>query len=101
MFLYSFGGHIFILLCMNGKFWGVTDIVIFTLLGSSYFLISINILFFFLSLRLFGAAPMAYRGSQARGLVGVVATGLHQSHSNSGSEPCLRPTPQLTATPDP
>ena len=46
------------------------------------------------------AAPTAYGGSQARGLIGAVATGLRQSHSNAGSEPCLQPTPQLTATPD-
>ena len=46
------------------------------------------------------AAPAAYGGSQARGLIGAVATGLRQSHSNVGSEPCLQPTPQLTATPD-
>ena len=30
----------------------------------------------------------------------AVATGLRQSHSNAGSEPRLRPTPQLMATPD-
>ena len=47
------------------------------------------------------AAPVAYGGSQARGLIGAVATGLRQSHSNAGSEPRLQPTPQLTATPDP
>ena len=47
------------------------------------------------------AAPAAYGGSQARGLIGAVATGLRQSHSNAGSEPRLQPTPQLTATPDP
>ena len=47
------------------------------------------------------AAPEAFGGSQARGLIGAVATGLLQSHSNTGSEPHLRPTPQLTATPDP
>ena len=29
------------------------------------------------------------------------ATGLHPSHSNVGSEPHLRPTPQLLAMPDP
>ena len=40
--------------------------------------------FFFLM-----AAPVAYGSSQARG------------HSKEGSEPRLRPTPQLTATPDP
>ena len=41
---------------------------------------------------------MAHGGSQARGLIGAVATGLRQSHSNAGSEPRLQPTPQLTAT---
>ena len=46
------------------------------------------------------AAPAAYGGSQARGLIGAVATGLRQSHSNAGSEPRLQPTPQLTAMPD-
>jgi len=46
------------------------------------------------------AAPAAYGGSQARGLIGAVATGLRQSHSNTGSKPRLQPTPQLTATPD-
>ena len=44
------------------------------------------------------AAPAAYGDSQARGPNGAVATGLSQSHSNTGSEPRLQPTPQLTAT---
>ena len=48
-----------------------------------------------------GAAPSAYGGSQARGRIRDVATGLRQSHSNAGSEPHLQPTPQLKATPDP
>jgi len=47
------------------------------------------------------AAPAAYGGSQARGRIGAVATGLRQSHSNAGSEPRLQPTPQLPATQDP
>ena len=47
------------------------------------------------------AAPAAYGGSQARGPIGAVATGLRHSHSNTKSELCLQPTPQLTATPDP
>ena len=47
------------------------------------------------------AAPAAYGGSQAKGLIGVVATGLCQSHSHTGSEAHLQPTPQLMATPDP
>ena len=46
------------------------------------------------------AVPAAYGGFQARGLIGAVASDLHQSHSNSGSKPRLRPTPQLKATPD-
>ena len=54
---------------------------------------------FFLSF--FRAAPMACGGSRARGLIGAVAAGLHQSHSHTRSEPRLRPIPQLTATPDP
>ena len=57
-------------------------------------------LFFFWSFCLLRATPAAYGGSQARGLIGAVATGLRQSHSNVGSEPRLQPTPQLTATPD-
>jgi len=47
------------------------------------------------------AAPGAYGGSQARGWIGAVATGLCQSHSNTGSKPHLRSIPQLRATPDP
>ena len=54
--------------------------------------------FFFL---LFMATPLAYGGSQARGQIGAVATGLYHSHSNARSKLCLRPTPQLTQTPDP
>ena len=47
------------------------------------------------------AAAAAYGGSQAKGLIGAVAAGLCHSHSNARSEPRLRPTPQLTATPEP
>ena len=57
--------------------------------------------FFFCLFAISWAAPMAYGGFQARGPIRAVATGLHQSHSNMGSEPRLRATPQLTATPDP
>ena len=52
--------------------------------------------FFFFLCR---AIPKAYGSSQARGRIGATAAGLH--HSNSGFEPCLRPTPQLTGMPDP
>ena len=54
----------------------------------------------FLLLLLFRAAPVAFGGSQARGPIRAVATSLYHSHSNRGSEPCLQPTPQLTATLD-
>ena len=47
------------------------------------------------------AVPVAYGGSQARGLIQAVDASLSQSHSNAGSELHLQPTPQLTATPDP
>ena len=47
------------------------------------------------------AAPTAYGGSQARGLIGAVATSLRQSHSNAGSKPNLQPTLQFTPMPDP
>ena len=50
---------------------------------------------------LFRAASTAYGDSQARGRIRAVAARLHHSHSNIRSKPRLRPTPQLTATPDP
>ena len=68
------------------------------LFGTLFFLF----LFLFFCLFAFSrAASAAHGGSQARGLIGAVAATLHQSHSNSGSELSLRPTPQLTAMPDP
>ena len=58
----------------------------------------ISIFFFFC---LFRATPTACGGSQARGQIGATAAALHNSHSNGGSRPHLRPVPQLTAMPDP
>ena len=73
-----------------------------TFLFSSQF--SGDNVFFFVFLVFFfavsWATPAAYGSSQARGRIGAVASGLHQSHSNVGSEPCLQLTPQLTAMPD-
>ena len=43
-------------------------------------------LFFFCLFAFSGAAPAAYGGSQARGLIGAVDAGLHHRHSNAGSE---------------
>ena len=54
-----------------------------------------EILFFFFFFR---AASTTYGDSQARGLIRGVAAGLRHSHARS--EPNLRPTPQLGATPD-
>ena len=54
--------------------------------------------FFFFGLFFLMVALAAYGGSQARGLIGAVAAGLCHSHSNVRSEPCMGPTPQLTAT---
>ena len=50
----------------------------------------------------FKATSLAYGNSQARRPIGVVAAGLYHSCSDAlGSEPCLWPTPRLTAMPDP
>ena len=66
-------------------------------------ILNTHILFYFIYFILFylfclfafsRAAPAAYGGS----LIGAVATGLRQSHSNVGSEPRLQTTPQLMAT---
>ena len=45
--------------------------------------------FFFFSFLLFRAAPAAYGGSQARGLIRATAAALPHNHSNARSEPCL------------
>ena len=51
-----------------------------------------SVLFFFLM-----AVPASYGGSQTRGRMRAAADSLHHSPSNARSEPCLRPTLQLTA----
>ena len=61
----------------------------------------IFILFFIFLAFIFLGPPGAHGGSQARGLIGAVVAALGHSYSSLGSEPCLRPTPQLTATADP
>ena len=55
--------------------------------------------FVFLSFCLFRASTVACGGFQARGQIGAIAASLY--HSNAGFKPCLQPTPQLTAMPDP
>ena len=49
----------------------------------------------FIFFDLFRATPSAYGGSQTRGRIRTISACLYHSHSNTGSEPCLRPTPQL------
>ena len=61
----------------------------------------IYLFIFFVFLPFLRLLPTAHGGSHARGLIGAVAAGLHYSHSNTGSEPRLQPTPQLMATQDP
>ena len=50
---------------------------------------------------LFRATPLAYGSSQANGRIRAAAVSHSRSHSHTGSKPCLQPTPQLTAKPDP
>ena len=50
---------------------------------------------------LFRATPVAYGHSQANSQIGATAASLWHSHRSAGPKPPLRPTPQLTATPDP
>ena len=64
-------------------------------------ILSFFVFFVFCLFAISWAAPAAYGGSQARGLIGAAAAGLRQSHSNMGSELSRQPTPQLTATLDP
>ena len=54
--------------------------------------------FFFL---LFRATPAVHEGSQARGPIRATAAGLRHSHSNTRSELCPWPTPQLMAMSNP
>ena len=58
-------------------------------------------LFVFCLFAISRASPPAHGGSQASGWIGATPAGPHHSHSNTRSEPSLRPTPQLMATPDP
>jgi len=73
-----------------------------TIFFLSFFL---SFFFFFFFFCLFRATPLAYGDSHgdswAGGRTGATAVGLRHSHSNTGSKPYLRRTPQLTAMPDP
>jgi len=58
-------------------------------------------IYLFIYFFVFKATPVAYGGSQARGLIGATAASLCHRHSHAGTELSLRPTTQLMATPDP
>ena len=47
------------------------------------------------------APPMAYGRSQGGGQIGAAPAGLHHSHGNARSEPCLYPPSQLMVKLDP
>ena len=68
------------------------------LLNPSSIFYSLVIVFFFFSVFL-GLHPRHMKFP--RGPVGATAAGLCHGYSNMGSEPCLWPTPQLTAMLDP
>ena len=53
---------------------------------------TLHVLFFCI----FRATHREYGSSQARGRIGAAASGLHHRHSNTGSEPSLQTTVQLT-----
>ena len=62
--------------------------------GKVIFGLNFFFFFFFLSLCLFrGHTPWHMEVPRLGGLIGAIAAGLRQSHSNVGPEPCLRPTP--------
>ena len=94
----TFGSLIYFKLIFE---YGVRECSKFALLHelSSFPALLLKRLSFFFGL--FRPAPAAYGGSQATGPVRAIAASLHHSHSNAGSRPHLRPTPQLTAMPDP
>ena len=70
-------------------------------LNIHYFAFKYLFIYLFIYL-LFRAAPVAYGGSQARGPVGAVATGLRHSPTVKPDLSLgLQPSPQLTATLDP
>ena len=86
--------------CKNAYKNKVSSTYICTFISMSKMTANAYQLLIFFVFCLFRAAPAAYEGSQARGQIGATSAGLHHSHSNAGSEPLLRPTPQLMETLD-
>ena len=83
-------------LSSHQQFWELFPLFhVLPALGILNFCDSVECIIMF-SFLLFRASPAAYGGSQARGPIRATAAGLHHSHSNTGSKPCLQATPQLT-----
>ena len=74
-------------------------VIVIVLLAGVWKWLSFFLSFFSFFFLLHFRAPEAYGGSQ--GLNRSCSLGLGRSHSSTGSEPCLRPSPQLKAMPDP
>ena len=60
-----------------------------------------NLFFCLFVFAFLGPHPWHLEVPKAGGRIGATAVGLHQNHSNAGSEPHLPPIPQLTALPYP
>ena len=94
---FSVGFFVFLLLsCMSCLYVleikplsGASFETIFSHSVGCLFVFFVCLFFVFCLFAISWAAPMAYGGSQARGLIGAVDAGLRQSHSNTGSEPLL------------
>ena len=71
-------------MCKEGQEVQLNSQVGYQVVKHFVFLFSFCLSFVFLR-----AAPAAHEDSQARGLIGAVAAGLHQSHSNARSKTCL------------
>jgi len=69
--------------------------------SSLYLYIYLFTYLLYLFILLFRATPVTHGSPQARGRIRATAADLHHSHSNTESEPCLRPTPQFKAALDP
>ena len=67
----------------NMQYWGEVGVCFF-----------VCFYFCFLSFVFFGPHPWHMEVPRLGGQIGATAAGLHHSHSNSRSEPHLRPTPQ-------
>ena len=72
---------------------GATNVMIFSNLHGFCFSVT-----FYLFFR---PSPAAYESRQTTGLIRAATAGLCHSQSNTGSQPHLRPTPQLPVMPDP